>query len=216
MIIRIKHCGMTRTEDVHSSLQSGVDFLGFIHYPKSRRYISVEEAAAIAPRSRDDVRNVAVCVNPEDALLAAICEQQAMNMLQLHGDESPERCAMIRQQTGLEIIKAIGIAAPEDVAQAQRFSLVCDYLLFDTKSPDYGGTGTSFDWDLLRSLSLSVPWFLSGGLNHQNIGAALRQTHAPMVDVCSGIEAAPGVKEQEKILAFNQAVRAYETQHPPQ
>lgn len=203
--IKIKNCGMKTQTAIDAAANSGADYLGFIHYPPSSRYIAAEDAAALS--KPPSLKAVAVLVDPSDDEVQKILSLGYADMLQLHGDERPERVFAIKEISGLPVIKALGIASDLDVAEIKLFEAVADYLLLDTKSSEYGGTGKPFDWSLLSCTNFSKPWFLSGGLNIGNIAEALAQTHAPMIDVSSGIERTKGVKDVAMIEAFNARVR---------
>lgn len=209
MQIAIKNCGLQTISAIDVAVETGANYLGFIHYPKSARHVSHEGAASLSLSAPAEAQKVAVLVNPSDAEITSICELGYADLLQLHGDEPPERTAAIKAQSGLGIIKAVGISEAADLMKIGSYEQVADHLLLDTKSPEYGGTGESFDWSLLQGMQLSNPWFLSGGLNAHNIIMALEQTHAPMVDVSSGIEREKGVKDETMIEQFNALVRGY-------
>lgn len=210
---RIKNCGLKTLDAMKRAVETGATHLGFIHYPPSSRYISVSDAAALAPHAPADIEKVAVMVNPDDAQLDALFQAGYATMLQLHGDESPERVTQIAKRSPLRLIKAIGVASAADVAHGERYAEWCEALLFDTKHTSYGGTGESFDWSLLSGLTHNGLWFLSGGLTAENVGEALRITHAPGVDVSSGIEREKGVKDLDKISRFNQTVQDVDATH---
>ncbi len=200
----IKNCGMQTPEAIHAAAQTGATFIGFIHYPKSVRHINPLQAASLAMDLPEGIKSVAVMVNPSDE---AIEDAAYADILQLHGDESPERVAQVKAASAKPVMKAIGIADAFDLMKIGQYEPVADILLLDTKHADYGGTGEAFDWSLLEGVQFSKPWFLSGGLDAANIARALAQTHAPMVDVSSGIEREKGVKDIAMIQQFNEAVR---------
>ncbi len=206
---QIKNCGMKTTDAIECAIHNGAAFIGFIHYIKSRRYISFLAAQQLSANRPEAVKSVAVLVNPTDEDIA---QAAYADLLQLHGDETPERVAEVKALSGKPVIKAIGIADAFDLMKVGQYEPVADMLLLDTKHESYGGTGTSFDWSLLQGTQFSKPWFLSGGLDAGNIAAALATTHAPMVDASSGIDSAPALKDLEKIKQFNQAVQAYDSQ----
>lgn len=204
----IKNCGLKTEPDVHAAISSGASFLGFVIHPASPRHVSAHDAAALCRDVPAHVKSVAVIVDPSDEMLRQLFTQWRPHLLQLHGGESPARMNTIKQQSGLQIIKAIGVAEAADVEQAHDYQDLADMLLFDTKHLDLpGGSGVSFDWGLVARREWPVPWFLSGGLHTDNVAEALRITRAPMVDVSSGIEASRGVKDAQKIAAFNETVR---------
>lgn len=205
--IRIKNCGMGDAVAIATSVETGASFIGFIHYPKSKRFVTYEQAVHLSEALPDNVASVAVMVNPTNEDIA---QASYATHIQLHGDETVERVAEVKALAERPTIKALGVHDAGDVFCANAYQEVADMLLFDTKHADYGGTGTAFDWSLLQGLQLHVPWFLSGGLDAMNVAQALAQTHAPMVDVSSGIESQSGVKDPDKIIAFNQAVENHE------
>lgn len=205
-----KICGLTTPETVAAAVEGGAAYLGFNFFAKSPRYVTAARAAVLAEPARGRAKLVAVTVDPSDAELAAIVEALRPDLIQLHGRESPGRLAAVRELTGAMVIKALPIAGPEDVATAEAFA-EADHLMFDAKPPAGsalpGGSGAAFDWRLLGGLELHRPWFLAGGLNATNVGEAIRITGAPLVDVSSGVESAPGVKQPALITAFLGAVR---------
>ncbi len=208
MNVKIKNCGINTPEAVSAAVESGADYLGFMQYPPSPRHIHSTDAAAFSAHLPSHVKSVAVMVNPTDGQLRQLLQEWQPDILQLHGDETPERVSTIRQLTSLPIIKAINIATLDDVNATRIFQPVADMLLFDTKHDSVrGGSGIAFDWGLLASQSLTKPWFLSGGLDAANVVEAVTRTRAPMVDVSSGIESSRGVKDPTKITAFNQQLR---------
>lgn len=203
-MIRIKNCGMQTPEAIHAAVQTGAEFIGFIHYPKSSRHIHPLQAASLAMDIPERVKSVAVMVNPSDE---EVEDAGYADILQLHGDETPERTAEIKAASGKPVIKAIGIESAFDLMKIGQYEPVADMLLLDTKSADYGGTGEAFNWSLLQGAQFAKPWFVSGGLDAANIARALAETHAPMVDVSSGIEREKGVKDLSMIKQFNEAAR---------
>jgi len=211
MSVRIKNCGLKTPEAIQAAIQSHADFLGFIIHPASPRHVAMEQLAPLLALVPPHIHTVCVMVNPADDLLATVLNQVRPSFLQLHGDEPISRVKEIKRIIKLPIIKAVGIETAEDVALAQHYQSVADYLLLDTKAPtEHGGTGRSFNWRLLDGFSSSVPWFLSGGLNLANVVEAIAQTHARYVDVSSGIESSRGAKDEAKIIAFNEAVKRIE------
>jgi phosphoribosylanthranilate isomerase len=205
--IRIKNCGLRTATDVQVAMESGAEFIGFVIYPPSPRHIAPRDAAALASRLRSHVQSVAVLVDPSDEELMGLLQEWKPDILQLHGDETPERTAEIRLRLGLPVIKAMGIATETDVLALNAYFHTADYLLLDTKhTHERGGTGIPFDWGLLSTLECPIPWFLSGGLDADNVVQAVTRTRAPMVDVSSGIESSRGVKDPEKIRRFNATV----------
>lgn len=210
----IKICGLTDAASVQAAAQAGAAYAGFVHFPASPRHVALEKAAALQALLPAAMRSVCVLVDPDDTLLEQVASRLSPHYIQLHGDEPPERLRAIRERfpkTG--IIKALKVRASDDVAQAMRYTAHADMLLFDAKPPQLagmlpGGNGLAFDWALLANREFPLPWLLSGGLNAENVGAALRQTGARMVDVSSGVESSPGVKDAALIHAFALSVKA--------
>jgi phosphoribosylanthranilate isomerase len=206
MSLTIKICGLSTPETLDAALAAGADMVGFVFFPKSSRHISFDTATMLARHMDDKALKVALTVDADDATIGSIIASLKPKMLQLHGAETPERVADVRAKFGLPVMKALGLAQPEDLSAIARFEPVSDWLLFDAKPVEDtslpGGNGQAFNWDLLRCLKTTRPWLLAGGLTADNIAAALTTTHAPGVDVSSGVESAPGVKDTAKIRAF--------------
>jgi phosphoribosylanthranilate isomerase len=211
MSVIIKICGLRTEEALDAALAHGADMAGFVVFEKSPRHVPLELAARLGRHAGNRTRKVLLTVDAGDALLAAAIKALDPALLQLHGSETPERAASIRARFGLPVIKAIGIGSAADLALIPQFDAVADFLLFDAKPGPQtevpGGTGKSFTRDLLAGLETTKPWLLAGGLDAGNVGDALAQTGAPGVDVSSGVESAPGVKDENKIAAFIAAVR---------
>ncbi len=201
---RLKVCGITRAEDALVASRLGVDALGFVFYEKSPRYISPERAAAIIRQIPPFVSAVGLFVNPSQAEIDAVLAQCPLGVIQLHGDETPEFC----QAQARRVIKAVAIRTADDVGRVAQFS--CPVLL-DAKAPSgvYGGTGRCFDWSLLEGLRHRYPLILAGGLNADNIVQALQIRPWFAVDVSSGVELSPGIKDEEKIKALVKLVNAW-------
>ena len=211
--IEAKICGLSTAESVAAAVAGGAAYLGFNFYKPSPRYVTATNAAALCTAIPPGVARVGVFVDADDAVLAAVLAEVPLDLLQLHGSETPERVAEVRRRFARPVMKAIAIAEPEDVADAERYFAVADRLLFDAKPPRRpdalpGGNGLAFDWRLLAGRRFPLPWMLSGGLDAATVGEAVRLTGAPAVDVSSGVERAPGVKDPAKIAAFLAAVRA--------
>lgn len=209
--VLVKICGLSTPQTLDATIAAGADLAGFVFFAKSPRHIDLDTARALGEQAAGRIQKVALTVDADDAALAEIVAALRPDMLQLHGHESPERVGAVKARFGLPVIKAIGVASAADVAAARRYDGVADWLLFDAKpAPDAtvpGGAGVVFDWDLLRNIT-AAKWMLSGGLDPENVAAALRQTQAPAVDVSSGVESARGVKDAGKIATFVAAVRA--------
>ena len=209
--VLVKICGLSTPQTLDATIAAGADLAGFVFFAKSPRHIDLDTARALGEQAAGRIQKVALTVDADDAALAEIVAALRPDMLQLHGHESPERVGAVKARFGLPVIKAIGVASAADVAAARSYDGVADWLLFDAKpAPDAtvpGGAGVVFDWDLLRNIT-AAKWMLSGGLDPENVAAALRQTQASAVDVSSGVESARGVKDAGKIAAFVAAVRA--------
>ena len=189
-------------------MAGGADYIGLVFYPPSPRSVTADAAAQLAQLVPERVLRVALFVDPDDDLLRRVTSQVQLDLIQLHGSESPNRVAAIKRLTGLAAMKAIKVAVAADVETAKPYLGVADRLLFDAKAPSSmadalpGGNAVSFDWALLAGKSWPVPWMLSGGLNADNIVEAVRISGARVVDVSSGVESKPGVKDPARIRAF--------------
>jgi phosphoribosylanthranilate isomerase len=210
----VKICGLNSPESLEAALASGADMVGFVFFAKSPRNVDFSTARALSAQVRGGAERVALLVDAEDATIEGVIDALAPDWLQLHGNETPERVRTLRQKFGRPILKALGVAREEDLAAASTYLHVADRLLFDAKpGPSAllpGGNGLSFDWTLLQGYAgahFNSPWLLSGGLDAGNVAEALRLTQAPGVDVSSGVEDRPGVKNPDKISAFIAAVR---------
>lgn len=207
----VKICGLRTAAAVDASIEHGASHVGFVFYPASPRNIGPAEAGRLIARLPDSVVPVALTVDADDDAIAAILAEAPVRMLQAHGKESPERVAALRQRFGLPVMKAIGIAEAGDVARAHDYEAVADLLLLDAKAPKKGlpgGNGLAFDWGLIANEGWSRPWFLAGGLTPDNVAEAIRISGARAVDVSSGVEQAPGVKDIGLIAAFLAAARS--------
>ena len=204
--IRVKICGLRTVNDVAAVARAGAAYAGFVFFPKSPRHLSIAEAKALALAVPTGLAKVALIVNADDAAIEAILADVPIDMLQLHGAESAERVAEVRDRFGLPVMKAVGLSGEADLAAIMEYSLVADQLLIDAKpgsgSDLPGGNGLAFDWRLLVGRKWLRPWMLAGGLSPQNVAEAIRLTGARQVDVSSGVESAPGVKDASLILAF--------------
>ncbi len=207
----VKICGLSTPETLEAALAAGADMVGFVRFEKSPRHVSLETARALGRQVGRRARKVLLTVDADDAALAASVEALLPDVLQLHGNETPQRVAALKAGFGLPVMKAIAIGARTDLTQIAVYEGVADLLLLDSRAADSvlpGGTGRTFDWTLLEGLKLRKPWLLAGGLDADNVGAALAATQAPGVDVSSGVERPPGVKDATKIAAFVGAARA--------
>lgn len=205
-----KICGLTTPDTLDAALDGGAAFVGAVVFRKSPRHIPPLHAATLFDRARGRAKIVAVLVDPDDALLSEVALILRPDLIQLHGHETPARAAEARRLTGARIIKALPIRDETDFASVADWADVADHLLFDAKPPKGadlpGGVGASFDWTLMRNRALPANWFLAGGLSPENLTEAVRISGAPMVDVSSGVESAPGVKDPDLIHAFLKAV----------
>jgi len=208
--IDIKICGVTTPDAIDAALRGGANHLGFNFFPKSPRYLTPQRLGLLGPKVPPAVRRVAILVDPDDALVETLVETRALDALQLHGKEPPERVAQLKARTGLAIWKVISVRTATDLAAGKSYAGAADFLLYDAKTPDGaampGGMGMRFDWTLLAGHRPALPWGLSGGLDPDNVAEAIRITGAPLVDVSSGVESTPGVKDMDKIAAFCKAV----------
>lgn len=209
--IRVKICGLRTVEDVAAVAAAGAAYAGFVFFAKSPRHLTIAQARVLALAAPVGLAKVALVVDADDATLDAITEAMPLDMLQLHGHESPERVAEVRARYGLPVMKAVGVADEGDLAAVLEYSLAADQILLDAKPPKHadlpGGNGLSFDWRLVAQRRWLRPWMLAGGLTPGNVAEAIRLTNARQVDVSSGVESAPGVKDAGKIAAFVAATR---------
>ncbi|GAA0615817.1 phosphoribosylanthranilate isomerase [Brevundimonas kwangchunensis] len=210
MTTRAKICGLTTPDTLDAALAGGAAFVGAVVFPKSPRHIDPLHAATLFDRARGKTGVVAVTVDADDALLTEIALILKPDLIQLHGSETPGRAAQVRTLTGAGIIRALSVRTAADIEAATVWAPVVDHLMFDAKPPEGsalpGGVGATFDWTLLAGRTFPRPWFLAGGLDAGNVGEAVRITGAPLVDVSSGVESAPGVKDPARIAAFLDAV----------
>lgn len=208
--VRVKICGLTRPADVEAAVAAGAAYVGFVFFPPSPRSVSPEAARALAVEVPAGVAKVALTVDADDAELGAILDRVPVDMLQLHGGESPARVAETRARFGLPVMKAVGLREAADLRALDAYAAVADQLLVDAKPPAGaalpGGNGLAFDWRLLAGRRWTRPWMLAGGLSAENVAEAVRLTGARQVDVSSGVERAPGEKDPVRIRAFLDAV----------
>ncbi len=212
MPLLVKICGLKTPEALDVSIESGADLVGFVFFPPSPRNIGYEVARVLGDRVKGRAGKVALTVDANDETLLAIVNALKPDMLQLHGEETPERVAVVRSRFGLPVMKALPVATRADLSPIRLYEKVVDRILFDARAPKEatrpGGLGTPFDWTLLKDVDPKIPFMLSGGLDPSNVAEALRITRAPGVDVSSGVERAPGEKDFGKIRAFIRAARA--------
>jgi phosphoribosylanthranilate isomerase len=211
MDTRVKICGLREPAHVAAAVEAGAAYVGFVFFAKSPRNISLADAAALAAHVPPGVAKVALTVNATDAELDAITAAVPLDMLQLHGGESPERVAEVKARFGLPVMKAVGVAERADLAVLDLYQGVADQILVDAKPPKGaalpGGNGLAFDWTLMLGRVWRRPWMLAGGLTPENVALAVRSTNARQVDVSSGVEVAPGIKDEALIRAFITAAR---------
>ena len=204
--IRVKICGLRRLADVKAVAAAGAAYAGFVFFAKSPRHLTIAEARPLLLAVPVGLAKVALTVDADDATLDAILAALPIDMLQLHGAETPDRVAQVRARYGLPVMKAVGVADAGDLAAVFEYSLVADQVLIDAKPASGaalpGGNGLAFDWRLLAGRRWLRPWMLAGGLTPDNVAEAIRLTGARQVDVSSGVESAPGVKDAGRIAAF--------------
>ncbi len=209
--IAVKICGLRRLEHVKAAADAGARYVGFVFYPQSPRAVTFDAARELAAVVPPGVAKVALTVDADDAFLDALTATVPLDVLQLHGSETPERVAAVRGRYGLPVMKAVGVASEADLAQLDRFGRVADQILVDAKpsgdSELPGGNGIPFDWRLIAGRRWPVPWMLAGGLTPDNVAEAVRLTGAKQVDLSSGVESKPGVKDPAKIQAFMRALK---------
>lgn len=214
-MVQAKICGISTLAAAKVAIADNADFLGFIHFPKSPRHLSLEAMADLMQAIRAGgvtQKLVSVVVDPDDKVLETLRDKVKPDLVQLHGKETPERVTAVRKTVNIPIIKALSISDAADLVTAESFDSIADYLLFDAKPPKDahlpGGLGLSFDWTLLTGYTGKTPWFLAGGLTPDNIAEAVRISCAKHVDVSSGVESAPGVKDPGLISGFLRTVKA--------
>lgn len=208
---QIKICGIKTAEALDAAIARRASHVGFNFYAPSPRFLALDELAKLSEQAEGKVQRVGVFVDPDDAAIAAVLAAAKLDAIQLHGSESPERAARLRNDFGLPVWKALPVTTADDVARAATYAGAADFILFDAKTPKGtlpGGMGLSFDWTLLAGLRLSLPWGLAGGLTPDNVAEAVQIARPPLVDTSSGVESAPGVKDAARIAAFCAAVRA--------
>lgn len=212
MPLIVKICGLSTPETLDAALQAGADMVGFVFFPPSPRHIGLEAARDLGQRARGRAVKVALTVDADDAALANIVETLRPDILQLHGRETVARLRDIKQGFGLPVMKAIAVETPADLVPLPGYAAVADRILFDARAPRGatrpGGLGAAFDWHLLENFELAIPFMVSGGLTRENVAAAVGLTRAGGVDVSSGVERAPGVKDPGMIEAFIRIARA--------
>lgn len=208
----IKICGISTARTLDAVIAARVDYTGLVFFPASPRNVTMTQAATLAARNDGRTRLVGLFVDADDATIAAAMQAARLDVLQLHGKETPERAARLRAQFGVPVWKALSVASAADIAASERYAGAVDLLLFDAKAPKGaampGGLGLVFDWSLLAAYRGATAWGLAGGLSPDNVADAVTRTGAGLVDVSSGVESAPGVKDESRIAAFCRAARA--------
>lgn len=207
----VKICGIKTHELLDATIAAGADMVGFMHFPRSPRHVSIDELGGLISAARGRIQSCVVLVNPDNSSVAEVAAL-GPDWIQLHGPETPHRVEAIRAEAGVEIIKALPIGSADDIARVAEFAAVADRILLDAKPPKGadrpGGLGESFDWALLEALDPSIPFMLSGGLTPENVANAIRQVKPSGIDASSGLETAPGVKNKMLIEAFIRNARA--------
>ena len=207
----IKICGVSTAETLEAVIAARADYVGFVFYPRSPRNVTSARAAELGARGSGRITRVGLFVDPSDAEIAEAVAAAGLEILQLHGHETPARAAQIKAMTGLPVWKAVSVACADDVSRGAAYADAVDLILFDAKTPKGtlpGGMGLTFDWSLLAQWKNRAAWGLAGGLTPGNVAEAVRLTGAPLVDTSSGVESAPGIKDIDRISQFAAAVRS--------
>ncbi|MFZ1338425.1 MAG: phosphoribosylanthranilate isomerase [Paracoccaceae bacterium] len=216
--VRVKICGLRTLADVAAVAAAGAAYIGLNFFPGSPRFVTLDEARSLAISAPVGLCKVALTVDADDATLDSIVEAMPLDMLQLHGHETPDRVAELRARYGLPVMKVVGVADEADLAAVTDYSLVADQIMVDAKPPKGaalpGGNGLPFDWRLVAQRRWLRPWMLAGGLTADNVAEAIRLTGARQVDVSSGVESAPGVKDPARIAAFVAAAHGETSEVP--
>lgn len=213
MAFEVKICGINSRESAEAASKAGADLVGFVFYARSPRFVTPQQAAEIAAFLPPRIKKVGLFVDADDETIAATLAKVSLDMLQLHGAETPQRIAAIKSRFGIPVMKAVKLADASDLTQAKDYFRAADKLLFDAKPPAAmagalpGGNALAFDWELLRGFAAPLPWMLSGGLTPENVQEALTISGAKAVDVSSGVEDRPGHKDPERIARFVAAAR---------
>jgi phosphoribosylanthranilate isomerase len=216
MSLLVKICGLSTRETLDVALEAGADMVGFVFFPPSPRHLALETARELGRQAKGRAVKVALTVDADDATLENIVETLQPDILQLHGKETVARVRDVKQRFGLAVMKVLAVETAADLAPLAGYAAVSDRILFDARAPKGatrpGGLGAVFDWHLLEKLELDLPFMVSGGLNADNVAEAVRVTRAGGVDISSGVERSPGIKDPELIRAFIRAARAAERQ----
>lgn len=209
--ISIKICGVNTPDALEAALRARASHVGLVFHPKSPRHVSLELAERLSLQAQGRAKVVGLFVDPDPAAIEQVRQKVTLQAIQLHGRETPAKVAQIRARSGIEVWKALPVKDAQDLSLHRKFLGAADRVLFDAKPPEGselpGGSGLRFDWSLLQDFKPSLPWVLAGGLDPRNVGAAIRMTSASFVDVSSGVETAPGVKDAGLIAAFCDAAR---------
>jgi phosphoribosylanthranilate isomerase len=209
MPVQVKICGLSTLETIDSAIAGGASHIGFVFFAKSPRNVTPEQAGALAARVAGRAKIVGLFVDPEPDFISAVRKQVTLDIIQLHGEERPALTSRIGMTNGLDVWKAVPVRTSADLVEAQKYRGSAQRILYDAKPPKGadlpGGNGLRFDWNLLRGHSHPLPWALSGGLDPRNLAEAVRITGASLLDVSSGVESAPGIKDVDKIAAFLKA-----------
>ncbi|MEM9967282.1 MAG: phosphoribosylanthranilate isomerase [Pseudomonadota bacterium] len=204
--LQIKICGLTAAQDIDAAAAAGAHYVGFVFFEKSPRYVAPATAATLAQKVPANIRKVGLVVDPSDQFLAELMGQVPLDMVQLHGEETPHRVEAVKSISGRPVMKAVGVSGASDVARLKAYFGVADQILVDAKPPEGsdlpGGNGLTFDWQLIARRDWPIPWMLAGGLTAANVAQAVQLTGAPQVDVSSAVESAPGVKDPARIATF--------------
>jgi len=213
MTVEVKICGLDRPETVDGAVNAGAEMLGFVFYPPSPRNLTASAASRLTNRVPAGVKRVGLFVDPTDEMITTVLNQNVLDLIQLHGNEPPERVAEIKDITSLKVIKVLKVTDIRDLKYVSVYQGVAEWLMFDALAPKDmkgalpGGNALSFDWNILARANIPTPWILAGGLNLENVKEAMSTSGAKVVDVSSGVEKQPGVKCVEKIQSFIQAVK---------
>lgn len=212
MSLLVKICGLSTPSTLEAALDAGADMVGFVFFPPSPRNLSLAQARALGAQAQGRALKVALCVDADDRFLDGAVEAARPDILQLHGKESPARVVELKRRHGLPVMKAIHVSGVEDLAAVADYEGAADRLIFDARPPKGailpGGNGAPFDWRILDHVETRLPWMLSGGVNPGNVAEALAVTRAPGLDVSSGVESSPGVKDEGLIRLFIERARA--------
>lgn len=205
----IKICGLSTPETIAAAIAAGATHVGLVHFPKSPRHVTLDEAARLRRLVPETVKAVLLLVNETPEATARAIEAIGPDIVQFHGSETPEWTGLVREQAGIEVWKALGVRDTATLEKSRRYAGMVDRLLFDSPAKALpGGNGETFRWDVLAGFEHHTPWGLAGGLTADNVAQAIRETGAPLVDASSGVESAPGVKDVDRIAAFCKAARS--------